>query len=194
MTPEAAAAEVIKHFEGKWVCPKTAYWDVNAYRLGYGSDTIELSNGSHRKVLKGDCTTEQLAVKDLTRRIKNEFMPKVAAQIGEPYWSKLPIGAKAALTSIGYNYGSITKPAIIAAARTGDVHKIADAVLATTLGDNGGVNDNRRRTEAQIIRDSKKMTLTNGPISNKPLIYASVGVGVVGLAILSIYLYKRFKM
>lgn len=186
MTVEAAAAEVIKHFEGQWFCPKNAYWDVNAYRLGYGSDTIELSNGTHRKVLQSDCTMEPMALKDLTRRVKHEFMPTVAGQIGEPYWFQLPIGAKAALISIGYNYGRITKPAIVAAAKTGDINKIADAILATTLGDNGGVNDKRRKAEAAIVRASKII-----PKSMTPVIIIAASIGAIGLGVLIFYLVKK---
>ena len=189
MTVEAAAAGVIKHFEGQWFCPKKAMWDVNAYRPGYGSDTIELPNGQHRKVTKDDCTTEEYALKDLTRRVKNEFLPKVAGQIGEPYWSALPIGAKAALVSIGYNYGSITKPAIITAARTGDVTKIADAILAATIGDNGGINDHRRQMEAEIVRSSKTGLSSKSTV---PLII-SISVGVVAATIIGVYLYNRYK-
>ena len=37
------AFDLIKRFEGFRTTP---YWDVNAYRTGYGSDTVTLADGS----------------------------------------------------------------------------------------------------------------------------------------------------
>jgi len=101
-------ANFIKKFEGYSSKP---YWDVNAYRLGYGSDTITLPDGTFRKVVKTDVTTREMAEKDIARRIKQDFEPVVKRQIGDAY-NKLPEPARTALLSIAYNYGSITKPAI----------------------------------------------------------------------------------
>jgi len=61
------AAELLKKYEG---FNRTAVWDVNAWRIGHGSGTITLNNGTYRKVVKGDTTTEANALKDLTRRVK----------------------------------------------------------------------------------------------------------------------------
>ena len=91
---------------------KNAVWDVNAYRIGYGSDTITTSNdGTFRKVKKGDVTNDKFAQKDLSRRIPTEFEKRLKTQFGEIYHS-LPIEAKIALNSMAYNYGSITKQKI----------------------------------------------------------------------------------
>lgn len=188
MTLEQAAAEVIKYFEGYRSSP---YWDVNAYRLGYGSDTIELPNGTHRKVLPSDSTTVEYATKDLVRRVKNEFMPTVANQVGEPYWTNLSIPAKAALISIGYNYGSITKPAIITAARTGNMEQLAAAILATTIGDNGGINDKRRHKEAELVKIAKLNAQKD--IGKVVGIMIVASVGVVGATLIAIWLYKKYK-
>lgn len=187
MNTEQAAAEVIKYFEGY---RSTPYWDVNAYRLGFGSDTIELPNGTHRRVVPGDVTTVALATKDLIRRSRYEFIPKVANQIGEPYWSKLPVNAQAALVSIGYNYGSITKPGIIAAARTGNLNVLADAILDTTLGDNGGINDNRRQKEAELVRTAK----LNGQKLTKNVagLMVATSVAVIGLTLVGIWAWRKW--
>lgn len=188
MTTDQAAAEVIKHFEGY---RSTPYWDVNAYRLGYGSDTIELPNGTHRKVVQGDVTTVALATKDLIRRVHNEFLPTVANQIGEPYWSNLPVNAQAALISIGYNYGHITRAKIITAARTGDLNQLADAILETTIGDNGGINDKRRRAEAELVRTAKLNAIKG---ADKTAIYIIGGTAALaGITLVSIWLYNEYK-
>lgn len=149
------AADIIKKFEG--YTPK-AVWDVNAYRLGYGSDTITLPGGKYRKVLKTDVTTQANATLDLIRRIK-EFEKKVNIKVGPTYWNGLSAQVKAALLSLAYNYGNITKVAIINAIKTGNSVKIADAVIASTLGDNKKLSISiqnalkaRRKAEADIIR------------------------------------------
>jgi len=156
-----SAADFIKVFEG---FTPNATWDVNAYRLGHGSDTVTLPNGSFRKVVKGDTTTKELAAKDLARRIKDNFEPKVRKQIGEPYYSNLPDPAKISLISLAYNYGSITKPAIIDAARSGDVEKLANAIIESTKNDNKGKSyyealRKRREKEANYAKSILKKTV-----------------------------------
>ena len=112
------AAQVISGCEGYI---STAKWDVNAYRLGYGSDTITMPDGNYRQVRQGDTTTKENALKDLQRRVKG-FEATIRRQIGSEAWNKLPDGAKVGLLSLVYNYGSITKQAIIDAAKVGDVN------------------------------------------------------------------------
>jgi GH24 family phage-related lysozyme (muramidase) len=145
------AAELLKKYE---TFTKCASWDVNAYRLGYGSGTITLDSGKYRKVVKGDCTTVANATKDLTRRIK-EFEKKVIKKVGSEYWEPLNYQVKAALISLAYNYGNITKRAIIEAIKTQDNQKIAKAVIDSTYNDNPGKYQKglraRRQKEATII-------------------------------------------
>lgn len=155
-------SDFLKQYEG--FTPK-ATWDVNAYRIGHGSDTLTLNDGTFRKVKKGDTTTKELAGKDLTRRVKSEFEPKVKKQIGEKYYNDLPDPAKTALISITYNYGSLKvkdghlQP-IIDAAQTGDVDKLADAIIESTKNDNKGkpyyeALKKRRKKEADLARSIK---------------------------------------
>ena len=67
------ASKFIAQYEG---FTPVATWDVNAWRIGHGSDTITLDNGSYRKVVQGDQTTKLNASKDLARRIP-EFEKKL---------------------------------------------------------------------------------------------------------------------
>lgn len=74
-------AELLKKYEG---FTSRATWDVNAYRLGYGSDTLTFENNTYRKVKQGDTTTKANATKDLERRLK-EFEKKVIKKVGSEY-------------------------------------------------------------------------------------------------------------
>lgn len=129
------------------------YWDVNAWRIGYGSDTITDANGNVRRVTTADRVTREEAEFDLERRIKTEFMPSAANAIGDS-WSNLPPSAQAALTSITYNYGSLPSN-VVRAAQGGNLNAIADAVTALQHH-NGGINRSRRLEEASIIRNAQR--------------------------------------
>lgn len=153
-----AAAEYVKKFEGY---TSTAMWDVNAWRIGHGSDTITLDNGTYRKVEQGDITNEENAKKDLSRRIEKEFIPKVKNKIGAATFDNWGQPAQIAFISFAYNYGNITKQAIISAAQTFDKQKLADAWITSTLNDNQSLSPSmrealkrRRADEAQMILNS----------------------------------------
>lgn len=150
------AAIFIRAYEGYL---EKAKWDVNAFRLGHGSDTITLSNGTYRKVVEGDKTTRENALKDLMRRIREEFIPRLRSQLGETTFNKLPYPALVGLLSLSYNYGSITKQSIINAARTLDTDLLADTVINATYNDNKSQPESvrqalrkRRAEEAAFIR------------------------------------------
>jgi len=143
MSLENDAAIFIKKFEGYSSKP---YWDVNAYRLGHGSDTVTFPDGTFRKVLKTDTTTRELAQKDLERRLKTEFIPKVKTKIGEPSWSNLPDPAKVSLISLAYNYGTVSKKSIVDAARSGNVEELSKAIVDSTYHDNKKLPENVRNT------------------------------------------------
>ena len=72
----------------------TAMWDVNNWRIGYGSSTITNSAGkiitlSNKKNEKPNITiTGEDAARDLKRRLADEFIPKVLKQLGASanYW------------------------------------------------------------------------------------------------------------
>lgn len=142
---DGGAVSLLRKFEG---FRESTYWDVNAHRVGYGSDTITKENGTIVRVKQGDTVTRADAERDLARRTK-EFEHSAADRVGAA-WGNLPTNAKAALVSVTYNYGRLPSN-VTEAARTGDVEKIASAVEALK-GHNGGVNAKRRQEEANIIR------------------------------------------
>jgi GH24 family phage-related lysozyme (muramidase) len=155
------AAKFIAKYEG---FAETADWDVNAYRIGHGSDTITFNDGTYRIVRAGDTTTRDNAAKDLARRVP-EFEKKVKNYIDDygvtnKMWDNLPANTKVALLSFAYNYGNIVKKSIREAMKTGDVNKIADAVDTSTINDMKGTIyydglRTRRLAEAALIRSSK---------------------------------------
>ncbi len=164
------AAELLKKYEG---FNRTAVWDVNAWRIGYGSGTITDSSGNYRTVKQGDTTTEANALKDLTRRVK-EFEKRVINKVGAEFWDPLHYQVKAALISLAYNYGNITKQEIIEAIKTGNNKKIAQAVINSTYNDNKSLSEsvrnalrNRRKKEAAIIEAAPQ---TKGGFNKKLLL------------------------
>ena len=143
---DSDAAALLRRFEG---FRETPYWDVNAYRTGYGSDTITKENGTIVKVKQGDKVSRADAERDLARRTR-EFEAGAIRSVGQETWATIPAQARAALVSVAYNYGSLPK-SVVEAAKTGDVETIASAVEGLK-GHNGGVNAKRRTEEAAIIR------------------------------------------
>lgn len=145
---QAQAFDIIKGHEGEVL---TAYPDkrastgkFDAWRIGYGSDTITAPDGTWRRVQKGDVITKEDAVRDLNRRI-NEFQGIASKAVGVDTWNKLPGNVQAALTSVTYNYGRLPKSVEIAV-RTGNIEEIAMRVEQLSA------NKDRRRQEAEVIR------------------------------------------
>lgn len=137
---------LIKGFEGY---RDTPYWDVNAHRIGYGSDTITLADGTVRRVQPGDRITQADADRDIQRRITTEFEPIVARAVGTETFSAMTPSQRAAVTSIAYNYGEVPDR-IVGALRSGDADAAAAAIRGLA-GDNGGVNAKRRNREADVF-------------------------------------------
>lgn len=140
------AAAVVRQFEGYRTTP---YWDSNAHRIGYGSDTVTLADGTVKRVAPGMVISREDAERDLVRRLA-DFQGGIIADVGQSKWDVLPESAKSALSSVAYNYGSLPK-SVAAAVKTGDVQQIAAAVEGLA-GDNGGINAGRRGKEAMLIR------------------------------------------
>lgn len=141
----SASVNLIKQFEGFIAQPK---WDVNAMRVGYGSDTVTLSDGSIQKVVEGMTVTRADSERDLARRIV-EFQNVIKGQIGEDRYESFNDTQRAVLDSIAYNYGSLPDR-IIGAVMGGDASEIANSIRALS-GDNDGVNAGRRSKEALIF-------------------------------------------
>ncbi|MFN7125292.1 MAG: lysozyme [Allorhizobium sp.] len=123
---------------------ESPYWDVNAHRVGYGSDTTVTAEGKVVRVTQGMKITRDDAERDLEYRLMKREGAQVQKQLGAT-WDKLSDSARAGLASVGYNYGSLPK-SVVAAARTGDPGAIADAVAALPA------NKTRRQREAALIR------------------------------------------
>lgn len=144
--PANPTLSLLREFEG---FRETPYWDVNAFRTGYGSDTITRADGTVVPVQKGMTVSREDAERDLARRTR-EFEQTAIGQVGPDAWAKLPGNARSALTSVAYNYGSLPG-SVVSAVKAGDVNTVADAVYGLR-GHNDGVNANRRAKEAAIIR------------------------------------------
>ena len=126
------------------------YWDVNAHRLGYGTDTITDANGKVRRVQQGDKVSRADAERDLARRA-NDFRNGARNLIGAAAFDRLPAGAQAALTSVAYNYGSLNElQTVVNAARSGDLQQLSKAIEARGV-DNEGINAKRRSEEAAAV-------------------------------------------
>lgn len=137
---------IIRGFEG---FSSKAYWDVDAYRAGYGSDTVTRADGTIERVTENTVVTREDAERDLARRTQ-ESAAGAEKKIGKQTWTTLPVNVKGPLTSIAYNYGSVPDR-LMPAIRSGSIEQIAQAVEGLA-GDNDGVNRKRRLQEAAIIR------------------------------------------
>lgn len=139
------AMDLIREKEGFRSKP---YWDDNAYRAGYGSDTYTTADGKVHKVTEDSVVSRADAERDLERRSR-EFEQTAISNVGKKAWDALPENARSALTSIAYNYGEIPSR-IRDAVKSGNLEEIAQGILSLA-GDNGGVNEARRKAEAAIV-------------------------------------------
>lgn len=131
----------------------TAKWDVNAFRAGFGSDTVTLADGSVQKVVEGMRVSVADANRDLVRRI-GEFQGVIKNQIGAERFASFNPQQQAVLTSVAYNYGSLPER-ILDAVRKGSSEEIAAAIRGLA-GDNNGINSGRRNEEAYLFQTADK--------------------------------------
>lgn len=167
------AAIAIQGFEG--FVPK-AFWDVNAPRVGWSSDTItDPVTGKQRRVTMDDTISVEDANVDLNARIVG-IQNTLAKTIGQEAWDNLSTGAKAAMTSVGYQYGTVPK-SVVSAAQSGNPETVAKAIsdLPST--------PDRRAKEAKISLSDK---FINAGLNVLPgLVHPALGLlnagsGVVG--------------
>lgn len=159
---ESAAAQMVKGFEG---FISKAKWDKNAFRVGFGSDTVTRANGVIEKVTKDTVATLDDAQRDLERRLV-EFQDGIQSAIGIETWKSLNDSQQAALTSIAYNYGELPKRIVAAIQNGGGPEAVAQAIAA--LGtDNGGINKGRRKQEAQAYLSGTGYSLKDAGIGTK---------------------------
>lgn len=138
-------AGVLRELEGFKEKP---YYDVNAFRAGYGSDTYTTADGEVIPVTRNSRVSREDAERDLNRRIREEFGARARQTAGDAWDTYNPL-QKAALTSIAYNYGSIPDR-IASQVRSGDPQRVAQAIISLA-GDNDGVNRKRRIKESEMM-------------------------------------------
>lgn len=153
----SASAKMLRNFEG--FIPK-AKWDVNHFRVGFGSDTTTRANGDIEKVTKDTIVTLDDAQRDLSRRII-EFQNGIQGAIGSDTWRSLSEGQQAALTSIAYNYGRLPK-AIVAAIQSGGGPEVVAKAIASL-----SANPKRRHEEAQSYLSGTGISLNEAGLGNK---------------------------
>lgn len=154
---QSMAAAMLRGFEG--FIPK-AKWDVNHFRVGFGSDTTTRSNGQIEKVTKDTVVTLEDAQRDLSRRII-EFQDGIQKAIGSDTWRSLGDAQQAALTSIAYNYGSLPKAIVNAINSGGGPEMVAKAIAGLSA------NPERRRQEAQSYLGGTGYSLGDVGISKR---------------------------
>lgn len=145
-TGNEASFNLIRRFEG---FAPTAKWDQNAFRAGFGSDTVTLSDGTIKKVTEGMTVTMTDAVRDLVRRV-DEFTMVARSQLGPDRFDSFSAQQQAVFTSLAYNYGDLKSTGALNTFQTGSVEEIAEAIRK--LGShNGGINSRRRNQEADLF-------------------------------------------
>lgn len=167
--PPGSTLGLLREFEG---FRETPYWDVNALRTGYGSDTVTMADGRVVPVTEGTRVSREDAERDLARRVSTEFEP-IAARAAGDQWNSLNGGQRAALTSIAYNYGRIPESVTRALRGGGDVQ----AAIRGLAGHNDGVNAGRREREAQIYGGGVTMSTQGQQGPSLDRLYAALGSG-----------------
>ena len=143
------AAAFIRKEENDGYSQTTAQWDTNAYRGGYGSDTYTKADGTVVKLTyRGQPVDKADAERDVQRRIP--LMNAQAAKEVGPAYAKLPGYVQGMLIPIVDNYGHLPSH-VVAAARSGNLQLLGDAVAAL-CSDNGGIRAARYNRAANIIR------------------------------------------
>lgn len=143
ITDYAAVARYIAHFEG---FSSKAYWDVNAWRIGYGSDT---RTKDQIKVKEGDIESVSDALANLAMRIP-QYEQIIIRQVTLESWDRLSQPVRMALLDFAYNYGSLTQTLAQNIQIKAPIATISAAVEARRVDDRG-INSSRRIAEAGTI-------------------------------------------
>lgn len=157
-----AAKSIIKQKEG---FSSDAYWDVNHYRAGYGSDTATRADGSVYSITQGATVSLDEAERDLERRIATYF-EQIIATIGPEAFQRLNETQQGVLASLLHNYGAGEFRAggdlggVVSGLKSGSNQGTADAI-ARLGADNGGVNRARRESEAAAFGGASDAALAS---------------------------------
>ena len=119
------------------------YWDVNAWRVGYGQDTI---NG--QRVHRGMNISRNTAEDALSNRYYGRERPAVIRQLGVKNFESLKPEQRAVLGSLQWNYGHVP-PRVVRAVNSGNCSATASAIRSLRTHD-GYINAHRRDDEANI--------------------------------------------
>ena len=77
--------------------------------IGYGSDTITRPDGSFYKITRKSRVTKEDAERDLIRRVKDEFKPRVVNRLNSRSvaYNSLPLKLQVVFIDLAYNYGTL---------------------------------------------------------------------------------------
>ena len=161
---QSMAAAMIRGFESftaqAYPDTRSSTGKFDAWRAGFGSDTVTRSNGQIDKVTRSTIVSLEDAQRDLSRRII-EFQSGIQKAIGSDTWRSLSEAQQAALTSISYNYGSLPKEIVKAINGGGGPEMVAKAIAGLSA------NPNRRRQEAQSYLSGTGYSLGDAGISKR---------------------------
>lgn len=121
--------------------------ELNHWAIGYGMHQIVRPDGTTEEVTAFTKITPEEAERNLG--IQAAKAAQTAQTAIGPAWSSMAPGAKAALTSVVYNYGHV--PNDIATAAQGDDANALASAIASHAHDNAGVNSQRRLAEAGAV-------------------------------------------
>jgi GH24 family phage-related lysozyme (muramidase) len=124
-----------------------AYWDVNAWRVGYGQDTI-LGNSVYRGMRVSRSTAERAMVSRWSRWER----PALIQQIGTGTFASLNADQRAVLMSLKWNYGKVPSR-VVRAVNRGSCEGVADSIHTLRWHDRG-INAWRRGSESKIYLQS----------------------------------------
>ncbi len=134
-----------------------AYDDVRGIpTIGHGATYYPEGFRLKGKVKRGDSITEEEAISIKEQHI-TEHRERLLREIPAETYHTLPDNVKAGLESMVFNYGSLRgadeklAPMVIKAQKEGNFKPVADLFRNKLAGHNGGINDWRRRDEAQLI-------------------------------------------
>tara|TARA_R100000234_G_C4994461_1_gene177153 strand:+ start:30 stop:1541 length:1512 start_codon:yes stop_codon:yes gene_type:complete len=154
--------EEVEDYRGK------SYWDVDAWRYGYGTDTFITAEGDSVSVTrrgKMSRISKEEAKKQLEIQIEKTFRKELRTKFGKDYYNSLPKGVRMGLESLAYNAGSDlndTGGKIKKAIKDGDFNKAADLIAGQVP--EGHTLYNRRQQEAAFVRSGGQGSIP-GPVS-----------------------------
>ena len=144
-------ASLLGNYEGKRL---TAYRDTEGIpTIGIGATYYPPGFRLQGRVQMGQTVTDEEAVWIKSKHVE-EHRGRLLRSISSSEYNAIPDGAKAALESVVFNYGSLngtltqlTKEAV----RTRNYRPVSNHFRATLAGHNRGVNSWRRNDEANLI-------------------------------------------